>query len=77
MSIYAYYCPYCGEQRDLEFVMGQAPKTFPCRNCLPEIGKPTHQMVRDFKAENKVSTFHPTRDVYGMDVAQRAKKEKP
>jgi hypothetical protein len=71
---YAYRCPYCEHERDIQFPMGTAPKEHPCDRCMPEKGKPNHMMKRNYAAESKPALYHPSRDMYSEKLRIGARK---
>jgi hypothetical protein len=63
MDRYLYFCPVC-----LHRYSSDRMDETTCRNCGGEAR-------RDWKAESVSNHFHPTVDLYGKRVEQRAKRE--
>lgn len=69
MPIFCLKCPNCGERSTVEGKWDEVSKAIPiCPTCG------VAPMRRDYAAENTTSNFHPTRDLYAIDLKRRAGK---
>jgi predicted nucleic acid-binding Zn ribbon protein len=67
MPTYIYKCQFCSEIDEEDYAIGAAPDTTICCNC----GETAR---RYWAGESKVSTFHPTKDLYANSLKAKGAK---